>query len=236
MIEQSQGIISRAFALEHRRASSAPFPAANHFPAALLDALAGYRYLVDTLGFDPHNIIVAGDSSGGQLALMLVRYLIAAKLPSLSPPGALILVSPTADWGRTQTGTPSSTLDANEPTDIVGMVLRSDYTPQSILGKLNPSELSTNAWFSPGSLKLPDPAGVLAGFPPTLVLASSAEQIVDGIRVLRDRLIADNGKEKVTYVEYPHAFHVWLAYMFHEPERTSALGDVRRFLSQVYGA
>jgi transposase len=54
--------------------------------------------------------------------------------------------------------------------------------------------------------------------------------------VLRDRLIADNGKEKVTYVEYPHAFHAWLAYMFHEPERTSALGDAGRFLSQVYGA
>jgi acetyl esterase/lipase len=197
--------------------------------------LAGYNYLVDTLGFDPCNIVVCGDSSGGHLALILVRYLVTAKIPSLSPPGALILVSPTADWGRTQVRTPSSILDINKSTDLIGVIIRSDYTSRSILGRLDPNELLMNAWFSPGSIKLPEPAGLYAGFPSTLIFASGAEQTVDGIRVLRDRLISDNGEEKVVYKEYPHAFHCWLVFKFHEPERTRVLQDVRRFLSCLYG-
>ncbi|TFY71376.1 hypothetical protein EVG20_g1621, partial [Dentipellis fragilis] len=67
-------------AVEYRVSSAAPFKAENPFPAALLDGLAGYRYLVHTLHFSPDNIVLGGDSAGGHLALSLARYIALAAL------------------------------------------------------------------------------------------------------------------------------------------------------------
>ncbi|EKM50952.1 uncharacterized protein PHACADRAFT_32015 [Phanerochaete carnosa HHB-10118-sp] len=97
ILETSSTVVQRAFAVEYRLASSAPFPAANPFLVALVDALSGYYYLVEDLGFKPENIIVAGDSSGGHLAVALTRYLVGAAISSLATPGALFLHSPAMD-------------------------------------------------------------------------------------------------------------------------------------------
>lgn len=43
-------------------------------PAALQDAIAGYKHLLD-MGFPPSKILISGDSAGGHLALMLLRYI-----------------------------------------------------------------------------------------------------------------------------------------------------------------
>ena len=83
--------VERSFAVDYRLTSSAPNPPANPFPAAVLDALAGYRYLVHDAGFAPENIIVAGDSAGGGLALALMMYLRDNDYPL---PGGGVLLSP----------------------------------------------------------------------------------------------------------------------------------------------
>ncbi|UZJ57058.1 hypothetical protein CBS101457_006378 [Exobasidium rhododendri] len=44
------------------------------FPGILADAVAGWMYLVRE-GFEPKNIIIGGDSAGGNLALALSRYI-----------------------------------------------------------------------------------------------------------------------------------------------------------------
>lgn len=54
------GSIQRAFSLEYRLSRGAPYEARNSFPAALLDALACYQYLVKTVGFAPEDIILEG--------------------------------------------------------------------------------------------------------------------------------------------------------------------------------
>lgn len=69
-----QGLCKRAFSLDYRLCVPGR-PEIGSFPAPLLDALAGYRYLVRECNFDPENIIVAGDSAGGNLGLALCRYL-----------------------------------------------------------------------------------------------------------------------------------------------------------------
>ena len=74
VLEQTQGIMQRTFAVEHRLASAAPFTPANPFPAAIIDVLAGYRHLIETIGFKPENIVVSGGSSGGHIAVNVVRY------------------------------------------------------------------------------------------------------------------------------------------------------------------
>jgi len=61
---------------EYRLASTKPLPNAHPFPTQLLDALAGYNYLVNVGGFEPKNIIVAGNSAGSNLAHALTQYLV----------------------------------------------------------------------------------------------------------------------------------------------------------------
>ncbi|KAJ3709808.1 hypothetical protein DFJ43DRAFT_1162393 [Lentinula guzmanii] len=90
--------INRTFAIEYRLSSDA----SNPFPAALIDALAGYHYLVHSIGFNPLDIVIEGSASGGNLALALTRYLIdyyghsdVPELPDV--PESLILLSPWVD-------------------------------------------------------------------------------------------------------------------------------------------
>lgn len=64
------------------------------FPAAIQDAVTYYQYIV-SLGVDPKNIIVSGDSAGGSVVLALPRYLESGEAPpSLPLPGGAVLLSP----------------------------------------------------------------------------------------------------------------------------------------------
>lgn len=45
------------------------------WPAPLLDILAGWQYMVEELGFEPHNIVITGSSAGAHASLALLRCL-----------------------------------------------------------------------------------------------------------------------------------------------------------------
>ncbi|KAH7121556.1 esterase [Dactylonectria macrodidyma] len=45
------------------------------FPAALQDSLSAYMYLVNTLKISPKQIVVGGDSAGGNIVMALLRYI-----------------------------------------------------------------------------------------------------------------------------------------------------------------
>ncbi|RSH91989.1 hypothetical protein EHS25_009360 [Saitozyma podzolica] len=49
--------------------------ASSAFPGSLIDCLAGYQYLVRTLGVSPSNITLNGDSAGANACMALARYL-----------------------------------------------------------------------------------------------------------------------------------------------------------------
>ncbi|KAJ7098382.1 Alpha/Beta hydrolase protein [Mycena epipterygia] len=174
ILDKAGGLISRAFAADKSVSG----------PANLLDVVAGYQYLVKDVGFEPKNIIVAGISSGGHLALDLVLYLAQANFPALALPAGLLLMSPTLDWARTHDTSPSCSMIRNRPADIVDPILRNGYTARALLGALPKSELATNPYLSPASLALPDPRGLFAGFPRTCITAGDAEQTLDPMRTL----------------------------------------------------
>ena len=67
------------------------------FPAALDDAVMAYRYLWDQ-GFEPQNIVFAGDSAGAGLCL---AALLAIKDKGLELPAAAAVLSPWTDLART---------------------------------------------------------------------------------------------------------------------------------------
>ncbi|KAI8631151.1 Alpha/Beta hydrolase protein [Xylariaceae sp. FL1651] len=67
------------------------------FPAALQDAVTAYNYIL-RLGVEPKNIILSGDSAGGNLVLALLRYLeTPAAMKALPLPCGAMIWSP---WVR----------------------------------------------------------------------------------------------------------------------------------------
>ena len=65
------------------------------FPAAPEDCLAAYRYLLES--YAAEDIVVMGDSAGGNLTLSLLNYL---KLEDLPQPAAAVALSPPLDFAQ----------------------------------------------------------------------------------------------------------------------------------------
>jgi epsilon-lactone hydrolase len=80
-----------ALALDYRLAPEHPFP------AAVDDAVTGYRYLV-ARGVKPERIAIAGDSAGGGL---VVAAMIAIRDAGLAQPGCGWCISPWVDMEAT---------------------------------------------------------------------------------------------------------------------------------------
>lgn len=227
----------RAFGIEFRLTTGPPLPHSNPFPAALLDVLSGYFYLVNQVGFAPENIVVVGDSGGGSIALSLVRYLnetssISQKIPA--PPAALILMSPWCDLG-TSHNTPGGSLETHLSSDITsdvdeGVFLYARLNYCGVLGF--PSAADTNPYISPASIH-PDMKISFRGFPPTFIAAGSAEAFVDQIRELARKMILDMGKDRVHYHEEEDAVHNYATMDFWAPEGPNTHLKIGAWLSSV---
>jgi acetyl esterase/lipase len=226
--------VNRVFAPEYRLSKHAPDEPAHPFPAALLDAIAGYVYLTNTVGFSPENIIIVGDSAGGNLALALVRYLVenARTVEGLpAPPGALLLLSPWVDPNDTAVP-PGSRANANMASDYIGppegpVAL---YARRAFLGPLAYVPNGRfNRYVAPGCADARMPCVSFEGFPRTMIVAGEAEMLVDQINTLVERMKRDLG-EKVDYYEAQDAVHDFMLFPFCEPERMLALEAIVRWL------
>lgn len=72
------------------RLSSTP---ETRFPGAIQDAVAFYHHVL-TLGFDPKNVIISGDSAGGNVAIALLRYFQDHHHPATPLPRGVAVSSP----------------------------------------------------------------------------------------------------------------------------------------------
>ncbi|KAI0314147.1 Alpha/Beta hydrolase protein [Amylostereum chailletii] len=230
LLEHAPSSVQRAFTLEYRLSKAAPQEPANAFPAALLDALAGYAFLVTTLGFASSDIVLAGDSAGANLALALTRYL--AEHPSLGlrPPGALLLLSPWADLSDSHAD------GANADVDYIGGRRGGTMTyaraaflgPQNALGG---GELMRGRYVSPGSVDPRSEAkdASYASWPRTMVVSGGAEALSGSIEVLVGRMRRDMGEDRVRWYIAQDAVHDFLALWplrVWEPERSDTLREV----------
>ncbi|CAG9951332.1 unnamed protein product [Clonostachys rosea f. rosea IK726] len=85
---------SRTFVAQYRVTTSSD----SRFPAALQDIITFYSYILET-GVKPSNVIVGGDSAGGNLVLGLLRYL--ETYPVLPKPGGAMAWSPWVNVTKT---------------------------------------------------------------------------------------------------------------------------------------
>lgn len=226
---KSGGHCKRSFSLDYRLCVPRR-PEMGSYPAALLDSLAGYRYLVNECGFEPKNIIVAGDSAGGNLALAMCRYLRDERIEQM--PGAMLLLSPWADASRSHSGpyeSPNkfSTTYTNSDCDIISPSIAFRNTAVSaLLGKLAARETYRNPYISSISLQLPidkggsGPNWGFEGFPKNIYICTgSAELSYDQHLTLAYRLAAGtvNGRpihsgDKLSIDEDPYEIAARLRY------------------------
>jgi len=228
------GSVHRTFSIEYRLSSTTPNPVANPFPAALLDALAGYNYLVNIIGFSPSDILFAGDSAGGNLAYALTRYLVEykdnANIPA--PPSALILLSPWSDLGVSH-DTPGSSSFKFVNSDYINILQeRIFYVKDAFLGPFGMGAASHNRYISPASLH-PSMSIDFKGFPKTFIVAGGAEVLLDQIRTLNKKMLKDLGEENVKYYEAKDGIHDYLAFGWHEPERTDTYKELAGWIQLI---
>ena len=216
---------------EYRLSWSTPLPAQGAFPAALIDCVAAYKYLIKDLGFEAQNILIMGESAGGNLAFQLTRYIAQMNLPGLPSPRGQLILSPTADWGFTQVGI-GGAFERNTDTDMVHSFL-AGFATRSMVGNLPPSAAWENSWISPGSLRLPHPEGTFAGLPPTCMIVGAVEITVDPMRTMRDRIIADNGESALAYKELRLGTHVPMCHFWHEPEKSEGFEFASKWIASL---
>lgn len=140
------------------------------YPAAIEDGQAAWDHLMQ-LGFGARDVVLAGDSAGGNLALVLCLKL---RSEGRMLPGALLLMSPWTDMS-------CSGESLTERADI-DPVLTREYiyaVREAYAGGLDPEQPSLSPLFADFS-----------GFPPTLIQVGTHEILYSDAERLSERMKA----------------------------------------------
>ena len=224
--------LSRLFSVDYRLSSGPPFEPRNPFPAAVIDGIAAYKYLVCEVGFLPQNITVGGDSAGGNLAFAVTRYVVESRLPYMPPPGGLFAASPWVDMSFSRAEIDSSYyLNArsdifNLPPNTHPLAVGSNAISSAYIGEMDPEETKYNRYISPASKFVIPPnvdedAKLFSGFPRSYIMGGGAEHTFDDIVALTERM-KDDGVDVTTDFP-PDAIHAYPIFGWHEPERTESI-------------
>jgi len=200
---------AKVISVDYRLAPEHPYP------AAVDDALAAYGALLDD-GNAPSDIVFAGESAGGALA---VATLVNARDHELPLPAAALVMSPYADL--TLAGATMETKHEVDP-------LMSREALQSRVADYTAGQDAALGLISPIFADL-------SGLPPLIIQAGSHEVLLDdAVRLARQAATAD---VEVTLDITPGVPHVFQAYHGILDEGAAALDRAGQFLSaQLAGA
>lgn len=194
-----------AFTLRYRLAPRYRFPAAHE------DALRGYRWLL-AAGFRAEDIVVAGDSAGGHLALALVGELYRLRLPQ---PAGVVVVSPVVDL--------TAALAAERERQVTDPFMTAGVM-RDVLGRYA-------AGADPADSRLDPRRSVAAGIPPVLIQVGGRELLAADAEAYAAALRAAGGScELQVWPGLFHGFHVGYRFL---PEARAALAHVARFVATL---
>lgn len=176
------------------------------FPAAYDDAMAAWRSLRG-MGYGPGDILLAGDSAGGGLALALLGGLLAEG----ERPAGLIAFSPWCDL--TLSG---ASIKANRGKDVLIPTGRMKEVVEQYLAGADPADARASPLFA----DYPDP-------PPVLIQAGDVEVLLSDSQRMVERLQAAGGTVRLSlWRDVPH---VWQFMAGHLPEGQAALEEAAAF-------
>jgi monoterpene epsilon-lactone hydrolase len=191
---------SQTFALDYRLIPEHPFP------AQLEDALAAYRWLLET-GIKAEHLVVIGDSAGGNLTLALLLALRDAKLPL---PALGICIAPWTDVGNS-----GNSLKENEPFDWVEKRMTLQWA-EWLCKNADPD----NPLISPINADL-------RGLPPIYIQAGDAEILYDMIQSFYDKAQAQGVNIRLDVWQYMnHDFQAFGDLMPESKEALMRIGHV----------
>ncbi len=179
------------------------------YPAALEDAVAAYRWLLDQ-GYFSEQIIVAGDSAGGGLAMALCHYI---KDHGMHLPCGIIAMSPWTDL--LASGESYETNYEKDP--LFGGTRDSLIYNKDYVGEHDPMD----AYISPLY-------GDFRDFPPMLIQVGSYEMLLsDSVSVAAK---AREQGVKVRLSIYEGMFHIFQMAMLLLPESKKAWLEIGKFI------
>ncbi|KAA6214532.1 alpha/beta hydrolase [Streptomyces albofaciens JCM 4342] len=180
------------------------------FPAAVEDAVTAYRRLLEQ-GAEPENVVFAGDSAGGAMA---VSALVAARDQGLPMPAASVAISPWANLEHT--GATMCTLDGVDPSvSRVGLCRAADL----VLGG------------APRNGPLASPVFAdTRGLPPVLIQIGGHEVMLSDAVGLAARLAEDAVPVRLDVA--PAMGHVWHLLAGHLPAADKAVADAVAFAEE----
>jgi len=195
----------RVFAPDYRLAPEHPRPAAEE------DALATYRGLLAE-GISPSQIVVAGDSAGGNLTNVLLLRLRDAGEPL---PAGAVLICPWADLSCS-----GDSFRTNADADYI-VLETAQLAAADYLAGHDPADPAVSPLYAD-----------LSGLPPLLIQGGSAETLRDQILQLAARAEQHGTETRLSI--YEDMVHDWHMYGI-EPHSGDALDEIAEFARSVVG-
>jgi acetyl esterase/lipase len=193
---------ARVVSVDYRLAPEHPYP------AAMQDARAAYRALLDS-GVSPQDVAMVGESAGGGLVVSTLASLVEEGLPQ---PAAAVLFSPWTDL----------TLSGASMTSKVG--IDPIFVPEKVRVRVADYVSDTDPADPPVSPIFAD----LRGLPPLLIQVGSYEVLLDdSVRLAARAAAADVSVSLEVTPGVPHVFQAFAAIL---EEGDAALDSVTRFL------
>lgn len=165
----------RVFCFDYRLAPEFPYP------AAVEDALLAWNYIL-SCGYDAKDLIVAGDSAGGNLALVLTLIL---QERNMELPKSLVLFSPWTDM--------TSSGKSYHAKELVDPVLTNEYIKKAVscyIGNIDACSPYVSPLFAD-----------FKGFPPVYIQVGTNEILLDDSRALYKQLLTHNVYAKLDLFE-----------------------------------
>ncbi len=200
----SRAAKARVLGLDYRLAPE------HQFPAAVDDALAAYKFLLEQ-GHRPGRIAIAGDSAGGGLT---IATLVAARDAGVALPAAAVCLSPWVDLEGT-----GESMKTRLHVDPVA-------SPDGL-------RLLTQAYLGSKSVRTPLAAPLYAdlkGLPPLYIQVGDHETLLDDSTRLAEKARA--AKVQVKLEIWPEMIHVWQLFASFLPEGQQAVEGIGKFIRE----